>query len=467
MFQVFQSVWKCAVCCAFAVVCLAQSDPGPRQGPAAAGKPLPDLTDGERNFFLFQGTPTFSEVESIADGLGPRFNLDSCGGCHIQPALGGSSPATNPQSALAAVTAPGNTVPYFIQPTGPVRVARFLRNADGSADGGVHDVFTITGRPDKPAGCSIQQPDFEAARLANNIIFRIPTPTFGAGLIEAITETTIENSLASDPGGRKAALGIRGHVNRSGNDGTVARFGWKAQNKSLLMFAGEAYNVELGVTNELFPNQREEDPGCAKVAAPASHLAFTGGSVAPSDIMSFMGFMKFLDQPAPVSSFGGVDSASIDRGRGIFVSVGCSLCHTPTLPTGASTTAALANRHANLFSDLAVHHMGATLADGVTQGAAGPDEFRTAPLWGIGQRLFFLHDGRTADLLEAIQAHFSGPGPCGPAADAPAAVTDSENGLSPARKAALCRSEANGVIRLFNGLAARDKQDLLNFLRSL
>jgi CxxC motif-containing protein (DUF1111 family) len=87
--------------------------------------------------------------------------------------------------------------------------------------------------------------------------------------------------------------------------------------------------------------------------------------------------------------------------------------------------------------------MGPGLADGVTQGQAGPDEFRTAPLWGVGQRIFLLHDGRTTDLLAAIQAHQSGSASAGDA------------------------SEANGVIQTFNALPEPQKQDLLNFLRSL
>ena len=67
----------------------------------------------------------------------------------------------------------------------------------------------------------------------------------------------------------------------------------------------------------------------------------------------------------------------------------------------------MSNQTVHLFSDLLVHHMGKGLADGITQGSAGPDEFRTAPLWGVGQRVFFLHDGRTADLVEAIEDHKS------------------------------------------------------------
>ena len=97
----------------------------------------------------------------------------------------------------------------------------------------------------------------------------------------------------------------------------------------------------------------------------------------------------------------------------------------------------------NLFSDLLVHDMGPGLADGISQGQAGPSEFRTAPLWGLGQRLFFLHDGRTSDLLEAIRAHKSGSHWTGDA------------------------SEANGVVRNFDRLRQSQKQDVLNFLRSL
>src|SRR2546426_234825 len=157
----------------------------------------------------------------------------------------------------------------------------------------------------------------------------------------------------------------------------------------------------------------------------------------PADILAFVAFMKFLDQPKAVTSYGNVSASSIQNGRNLFVTTGCALCHTPTLTTGFSSTAALNRQQANLFSDLAVHHMGSTLADGVRQGSAGPDEFRTAPLWGVGQRIFFLHDGRTTDLLQVIQAHSSS------------------------------GSEANTVVQRFNNLGAQDQQGLLNFLRSL
>ena len=416
-----------------AVLLNGQVDPGVRPGPPGAGTTLAGMSGGEQDFFANHGFPEFSEVETVASGLGPRFNLDSCAGCHAQPALGGSSPAINPQVANLASMAPGNTAPPFLSLNGPVREVRFIRNPDGSPDGGVHNIFTITGRPDAPAGCAITQPNFSNT---NNIIFRIPTPIFGGGLIEAIPNSTLQQNLAGDPQGRKSILGIRGRLNTSGNDGTVTRFGWKAQNKSLEIFAGEAYNVEMGVTNENFPNEREEDPACATNGTPESSSGMNIGSTAPSDILAFMGFMKFLDQPTPACT-GAACSPSVQNGRNLFNLIGCATCHTPALSTGLSSSAALSHQQVNLFSDLAVHHMGSQLSDGVTQGSAGPDEFRTAPLWGVGQRIFFLHDGRTSDLLQAILAH-TGP-----------------------------NSEADRVINVFQALGRSEKQDLLNFLRSL
>ncbi len=257
-------------------------------------------------------------------------------------------------------------------------------------------------------------------------------------MIEAITDDTIRNNLASDPTGQKKSLQITGHVNTNGNDGTVTRFGWKAQNKSLLMFSGEAYNVEMGVTNELFPTEREETPSCATNALSEDRTSFDTGNT-PSDLVAFMAFMRFLDQPTPACGVPGEPacSNSVNNGRTVFAKVGCAACHTPSLTTGLSTYAALNQKQANLFSDLSVHHMGQGLEDNVSQGTAGPDEFRTAPLWGVGQRAFFLHDGRTSDLLQAILDH------------------DSQG------------SEASMTISGFRSLSPSDKQDLLDFLRSL
>jgi len=419
------------------VTVFAQSDPGIRGGPAGAGAPFQTgLSGGQAAFFNNPGATTFTEVEVVSDGLGPRFNLNSCSGCHIHPSVGGSSPPTNnPEVEQAATMAPGNTIPSFITSSGPIREARFINKPDGTPDGGVHALFTISGRSDKPSGCSILQPDFSNT---SNMIFRIPTPLFGDGLIEAISDTAITSSLAADPTEVKSFYGIGGRVNTSGNDGTVTRFGWKAQNKSLLVFAEEAYNVEMGVTNEGFPTEREEDPNCATNRLPESATGFDSGNT-PADIVAFMGFMRFLDQPTPScgTSGGPACSTDINNGKALFNLTGCATCHTASLTTGISNVVALNHVQANLYSDLALHHMGQGLTDGITQGGAGPDEFRTAPLWGVGQRAFFLHDGRTNDLLQAIQAHSS------------------------------TNSEADNVITQFNSLTATKQQQILDFLRSL
>ncbi|TMG70278.1 MAG: hypothetical protein E6H80_13165 [Betaproteobacteria bacterium] len=137
----------------------AARDPGVRGGAAGAGGPIAGLTKTELAFFN-AGTDEFAEEEGIADGLGPTMNLGSCAGCHLHPAVGGTSPAMNPQVAFATLNGAANTVPSFITPKGPVREARFVKNADGTPDGGVHDLFTIAGRAAAP-GCGLAQPDFE------------------------------------------------------------------------------------------------------------------------------------------------------------------------------------------------------------------------------------------------------------------------------------------------------------------
>jgi CxxC motif-containing protein (DUF1111 family) len=419
-------------------------DPGVRGGPAGAGGMLEGLTATQKEFFG-ASLDDFEEADTLARGLGPRFNLDGCAGCHSQPATGGTSPEVNPQVAVATAFGARNDVPSFIIMNGPVREARFKYKPNGARDGGVHSLFVIAGRNDGTAdasGCTIQQENFDAQVAANNIIFRIPTPVFGAGLIEQIPDRAIlangdANALV------KAALGISGRPNHNGNEGTITRFGWKAQNKSLLLFAGEAYNVEQGITSELFQTERDETRSCQFASTPNTVIDTDGtGADVLGDIDRFALFMRFLAPPQPSPNTPG-GFVSIARGRVLFGAIGCTLCHTPALRTGPSTVNALSNQPANLFSDLLLHNMGPGLADDVLQGEAGGDEFRTAPLWGLGQRIFFLHDGRTNDLRQAIQAHKS------------------------FGNLRFRSSEANVVVDRYNILGESQKQDVLNFLRSL
>src|SRR5580693_3036336 len=228
---------------------LAQTDPGVRTGAingqagATPTNPLPlasvaaNSPTGSLEFFQ-NGLARFEEVEVVSggsnNGLGPRFNFNQCSGCHSQPTIGGSSPAANPEFAVIAngiASGSANSIPSFLTANGPTREARFpfFFNNNGSPNtnapnGGVETLFTVSGLT-LANGCSLQQPSFAAAAAANNLIFRIPTPVFGAGLIENIDDSTLISVKTAAAGN---GLGISGTFNHNGNDGTIARFGWKA-----------------------------------------------------------------------------------------------------------------------------------------------------------------------------------------------------------------------------------------------
>jgi len=486
-------------------------DPGLRGGPPGAGSPVGGLTAAQQAFFT-AAQARFNVIETVPAGLGPGFNELSCGACHVFPAVGGSSPATNPQVTDANTLGATNAIPSFVTGNGPIREARFVLNPDGTPDGGVHDLFSIQGRSDAP-GCVFAQPNFVAALAENNVIFRIPPPTFGDGLVEMVSDSNLQSAVAAQAQ-QNASLGISGQFNRSGNTGNITRFGWKAQNASLMMFAGEAYNVEEGVTNDVFPDKRNNPtPQCGPNPLPEDTVntvdAIKSGSTVSDnnpDTINFALFMRLLAPPTPAiplstsatassstsstasaaapsststttssttpastpvamasllpmaagystssasaaaassSNSSTASAASINAGLQAFINVGCSGCHIMNQTTGNAalidTTAnpTVSNITINPFSDFAVHNMGTGLADRVSQGNANGNQFRSAPLWGVGQRTFFLHDGRTNNLLTAIEQHASS------------------------------GSEANGVIAQFNMLSTTDQQNILNFLRNL
>ncbi|MGA2345007.1 MAG: di-heme oxidoredictase family protein [Candidatus Sulfotelmatobacter sp.] len=445
----------------------AQTDPGVQSASRGTGGTIIDPANDPNGFTAFfnDGLIRFQEVEAVSgsanNGLGPRFNSNQCSSCHAQPAFGGSGAAVNPQFLFTSNgVAPADTPPPFLTANGPTVEVRFpfFLTASGAANtkapnGGVEDLFTVTGRPDAGT-CSLQQPNFAAAQAANDIIFRIPTPVFGAGLIENLDDSTL---LLNQAANHVNSLGISGTFNRNGNDGTISRFGWKAQNKSLHTFAGEAYNVEMGISNELFPQDRplpEEDQqgtglpanclnlGGAGYPEDTSNPNSTPNAAVLDDVSAFANFMRFLAPPPP----GGVmlngqqvAASSIANGSALFSSIGCATCHSPTPGTTQVSNFApgLSNIPVPAFSDLEIHKMGTRLEDNVSQGGAGGTQFRTAPLWGLGQRIFLLHDGRTTDLYTAILDHKSS------------------------------GSEANTVVTHFSSLTTKQQQDLLNFLRSL
>jgi CxxC motif-containing protein (DUF1111 family) len=472
----------------------AAHDPGPRPNPSSpVPSPVPGLNAHESALFI-ESLLRVSELEGTCDtcaeqpqsvlpvdpdpqnpfsprgltnsaGMGPVFNADQCFICHSQPQIGGSSPKVNPAKLIGHRLGGTNVIPLFEEPNGAFRETRFKFNTDGTRDGGVHSLFTLQGRSDAP-GCTLRQPDFDQQLDRRNLAYRIPLQLFGLGLIESIQDKAIIANMKS-AAREKRFMGIAGHPNIVPNNGTISRFGWKAQNASINMFAGEAYNVEMGITNDLFPISRSEDDDCMSTYTPfdqprVDELYDNPLKILPAWLM-FTEFMRFVDAPHPAPL-----SGNAKMGKELFSQVGCALCHTPSFQTpGAPNpqsprqevgphTTALRGQTVNLYSDLLVHHMGATLADNIVQGNAGPDEFRTTPLWGLGGRLYFLHDGRTSDLMVAIRDHRSWAGSDG--GDNPAKDSHSRH---------YGNSEANAVIDIFDGLDGWQQQSILDFLRSL
>jgi CxxC motif-containing protein (DUF1111 family) len=423
-------------------------DPGVRGGAAGAGGKVAGLTSVQLQEFP-DFTAAFNRVNTVVvtpgvrgGGLGPRFNSNGCASCHAQPATGGSSPRSNPLFSVYQLNGATNTMPSFIKANGPVLNARFPFLSDHmTPDGQIKQLFTITGRSDA-TGCDISQPDFVTAAHQNNLVFRQPIPLFGDGLIDQIPNSAIlanQNSNTS----LKQRLGISGHPNVSPTDGVIRRFGWKAQVRTSKEMSALEQQVQKGVTNQLFPGELDTTPGCVFNGVPedssnydVTNPAVPGRDQFPGDTQRAAIFVRFLDQPTPSVPLG------TTNGQAQFNTIGCVLCHTQSFVTGKST---LLSNHirVNLFSDLLVHHMGACLADHIVQGSAQGDEFRTAPLWNVGQRIFFLHDGRYTNIVQAIEAHFcNANGNYGP-------------------------SEANAVIHAFNALSASNQQDLVNWLRTL
>lgn len=471
-------------------------DPGPRGGAPGAGGFISGLTTAQQTMEA-PGASFFTEVQLVAGGqaikrvgLGPVFDANSCNGCHAGPANGGSSLGPNVTPVASGALCPDgtpiqttagnqlfmqyqgcgavNTMPFFETQGGPTVVARMPYKPDlVTPDGHVHELFTITGRTDAGT-CNIQQPDFDTAYAEGNLIFRNTTPFFGGGLIEIIQDSAIIANMTANLT-EKMALGISGHPNINADDGSVNRFGWKAQKRSLILFAGEAYNVENGNSNEFFPNELNETPGCIPPfpdgppngngthGVPddrADYAALpTPGYLTPGDPERFSIFGRFLAPPAPgqcVADPPETAAQTCSNGQTQFNSVGCVLCHTRSFVTPPSSVVAVGNQTANLYSDLLVHDMGPCDADNVTQGSATGDQFRTMPLWGVGQRYFFMHDGGlnrhgapNKDIVQAIEDH------------------------SCTGNAQYPNSEANGVITNFNNLTPTNQQDLINFLRSL
>ena len=352
-----------------ALVALASSQAFSQSATTLPGSPLPGLTPTENELFTM-GQDDFTEVETAQDGLGPAFNGTSCAICHSVPAIGGISPISE------------------------IRAGH--RDEDGKfteLNGGT--LFHLFSTP--PHTCQVQIPE-----EANVIAKRVPIPVFGLGLVEAIADETI--LALQDPQDRDGD-GIRGRAARITDVGTgrerIGRFGWKSQHATLLTFSGDAYRNEMGITNDLFPEEVAlgVDPEQLKLCSPTRGIEdIRDRRTRLRGVDQFANFMKFL---APIDR--GPINAAVQDGEGLFHAVGCASCHVPTLITAVNTNPLFDRKRVPLFSDLLLHDVGT--GDGIEQAGAGAEEIRTPALWGLRFRRPLLHDGSAATPDAAIRRH--------------------------------------------------------------
>ena len=336
-----------------------------------AGRPLAGLTPAEFEEFRL-GLDDFLEVESAEEGLGPAFNGTSCAACHNVPAVGGGGVMAE------------------------LRAGR--RNADGefeTFDSTGETLFHLFSVPSH--GCQPMLPE-DATVFAR----RVPIPLFGAGLVEAIPDETLRS--LEDPNDRNGD-GVSGRaalvVDIATGERRVGRFGWKSQHATLLTFGADAYRNEMGITNDVFPQEvafgitPEQMRVCDRIPDPED---IRDPRTRRRGIDNFATFMRFL---APVGREGVSDQ--VRDGERVFAAIGCATCHVPSLETGPSANPLFHRRPVALFSDLLLHDVGT--GDGIKQGAAETNEIRTPALWGLRLRRPLLHDGSAATVDEAVRRH--------------------------------------------------------------
>jgi CxxC motif-containing protein (DUF1111 family) len=336
------------------------------------GDPLPGLTAAEFELFRI-GLDDFLEVETAEEGLGPAYNGTSCAVCHNSPGIGGTAPVSEMRAGGRG--AGGEFV--ALDPTGET----------------LFHLFSVPNH-----ACQPQIPA-EATVIAR----RVPIPLFGAGLVEAIPDSTILALADPNDANRDGISGRAAIIRDVGTGQTrVGRFGWKAQHATLLAFGADAYRNEMGITNDLFPGEVAVgiDEARMKICDPIPDPEDVRDRVTRRrGIDNFESFMQLLAPLDRDEQAGG----QVALGENLFHAVGCAACHVPTLTTGAHANPLFDRKLVPLFSDLLLHDIGT--GDGIVQGSALANEIRTPALWGLRFRRPLLHDGSAATIPEAIARH--------------------------------------------------------------
>jgi CxxC motif-containing protein (DUF1111 family) len=334
------------------------------------------------------GADVFDAHMTVANGLGPDFNEDSCLSCHLdRPGPGGLS--STPEGLLVRVSKDG-------APVAGLGLQLQTRSTTGHPEATVEPRWVTT---------TVRLPDgtvYSLRRPATKITTRVPLPEgtatssrmapplIGLGLLEAIPAASLE--AAADPGDRDHD-GISGRVNVVSDPAvpggtTIGRFGWKAGQASVASQTDAALTEDMGIR-------------------PAPTADGQPAEISPEDLANLILYSRTI--AVPISNL--EHSPAARRGAALFEQVGCAACHTPTQRSGPDPVPGLADQTFHPFTDLLLHDMGPGLADGRRDGSATGSEWRTAPLWGLGRRVAvtgrraFLHDGRARTPVEAILWH--------------------------------------------------------------
>lgn len=372
------------------------------------------------------------------DGLGPLYNATACSDCHRNDGRGfpPSRLGETGTGLLLRISLPGRDLHYQAVPE-PTYGDQLQDDALDSITAEAQFTIEYTEKPGSfPDGetYSLRAPIYRITKLANGEITptvlispRLANQMIGLGLLEAVPAEVL--LAASDPTDLNND-GISGRPNwvwdMYNQTTALGRFGWKANQPSLLQQVAAAFSADMGISNDLFPEQ------VCSAAQKACAAAASGGhpEISADDLLNVVLYSTTLAVPAQRD----YTQPIVLQGEQLFSQIGCASCHTPSLKTGIHPTVpVLSNQIIHPYTDLLLHEMGSGLADDRPDFQANGAEWRTPPLWGIGAlpivnpQAFYLHDGRARSLLEAILWH----------GGEAAAVTEAFRQLSPTEREAL------------------------------
>ena len=383
-------------------------------------QPVPYLGAEERARF-HHGQTLFRTSWAIApsadnevDGLGPLFNRLACMACHPDNGRGRAPdrPGESMRSMLVRLSVPGRGSLGGPKPHPVYGDQLNEHGVPGVAGEGRAEIHWHDHEDRLPDGemVRLRRPELRFVDLAYGPLEaltspRVGPPVFGLGFLEAIPEAAILRR--ADPEDRNGD-GISGRANWVADAATdsiaLGRFGWKANNPTLMQQNAGAFAGDLGVTSPLFA-----EDNCTS-AQEACRTGVQGGTpeLTREQLDDITYYLAALDVPARRHT----DRPQVRRGEALFNGLGCAACHVPETETGSFPLfPRLAGQRIHPYTDLLLHDMGEGLADGRPDFMADGQEWRTPPLWGIGrvaavnEHTHFLHDGRARNFTEAILWH--------------------------------------------------------------